>query len=279
MQHLVFPPHRRLAALILHVLAMKLDGCESRLPCALSPSLLLFVRGGTALRRGDGGIEPLPRASLCGPYLTHRSSLALPGTVFISVMFKPGLFDLAMGFPVTELGDGIIPLESICGQTATDRLLDQVDTARQIEDAVQAIQRFLLDRWTDMPRTSFGPAFLHARAQLFRPVKDLAAHFGLGERQFERRVRQSFGVPLRELRRMARFGHALARMVSAPVERGDLTRIAQDSGYYDQAHMDREFADFAGLSPGRLLGAAASDDPGYWVYRMNRTDFGRLFLP
>ncbi len=92
-------------------------------------------------------------------------------------------------------------------------------------------------------------------------------------------MRQSFGVSLRDLRRMTRFGHALARMVSGPLARGDLTRIAHDFGFYDQAHMDREFVDFAGMAPTRLLGATAGEDPAYWVYRFDRRDFGRLFLP
>lgn len=279
MQRLIIPPHPRLSPLILHLLAMRLDGCENRLPSALSPCLMLFVRGGSALRRSDGGMEPVPRASLCGPYLTARTSRSLAGTVFISVMFRPGLFDLAMGFPVSELGDGIVPLASVCGRAATDRLLDEVEGARHIPEAADAVQRFLLARLDERPRNAFGPAMLHARDQLFRPVRDIAAHFGIGERQLERRVRQSFGVSLRDLRRMTRFGHALARLVSAPVVRGDLTRIAQDFGYYDQAHMDREFVSFAGMAPSRLLCATAGEDPAYWVYRFERRDFGRLFLP
>jgi len=43
--------------------------------------------------------------------------------------------------------------------------------------------------------------------------------------------------------------------------------------------MDREFVDFAGMAPTRLLGATAGEDPAYWVYRFDRRDFGRLFLP
>jgi AraC-like DNA-binding protein len=167
----------------------------------------------------------------------------------------------------------------VCGRAATDRLLDEVDSARHIAEAADAVQRFLLARLGEWPRNAFGPAMLQARDQLFRPVRDIAAHFGLGERQLERRVRQSFGVSLRDLRRMTRFGHALARMVSGPLARGDLTRIAHDFGFYDQAHMDREFVDFAGMAPTRLLGATAGEDPAYWVYRFDRRDFGRLFLP
>ncbi len=154
MQRLIIPPHPRLSPLILHLLAMRLDGCENHLPSALSPCLIVFVRGGSALRRNDGRLEPVPRASLCGPYLTARRSQALAGTLFISVMFRPGMLDLAMGFPVSELGDGIVPLESVCGRAATDRLLDEVDSARHIAEAADAVQRFLLARLGEWPRNT-----------------------------------------------------------------------------------------------------------------------------
>ena len=103
--------------------------------------------------------------------------------------------------------------------------------------------------------------------------------FGIGERQLERRMREAFGVNLRDARRVVRFGWSLLHIIGMPVGWGDLTRIAHDSGYYDQAHMHKEYLDLAGISPIALLQKIASNDPAYWLYRLSEQDTKKLFLP
>jgi AraC-like DNA-binding protein len=58
-----------------------------------------------------------------------------------------------------------------------------------------------------------------------------------------------------------------------------LTRLAHESGYYDQPHMHREFVELAGISPAQLIQRISSQDPGYWVYRINPEQAHRLFMP
>ena len=66
--------------------------------------------------------------------------------------------------------------------------------------------------------------------------------------------------------RVLRFERAVAQLGRDDGAR--FVEIAQDCGYYDQAHLNRDFREFAGASPtsylGRLLpdggGVAATDD-------------------
>jgi hypothetical protein len=53
-----------------------------------------------------------------------------------------------------------------------------------------------------------GP-FMAARQKLFFPVVALSPHFGIGQRHLERRVLETFGVSLRDIRWVARVGMSL----------------------------------------------------------------------
>lgn len=276
---LVVAPHPELAPWIYHILVMPLDGCLSRLPSTLSPSLLLFARGGSALRLSDGSLRFAPRASLVGPYLEARDTQALPGSVFLSIMFRPGVMAEALGPGVGELRDRIVPLDEVFPAVRVARLMQIVDDSQSPTVWVAAVQD-LLCRCL-LPRRDLGRLadLLAAAPEIFQPAHHIAAHLGIGLRQLERRVAHNYGANLRELRRMARFGFSLTRLQTRPPERGELTRIAQDFGYYDQAHMDRDYREMAGASPGELLRAVAAGDPGYWLYRFGQRDFRDLFLP
>jgi hypothetical protein len=67
----IFPPHSRLAPFLMHFMAVKLDGRESRMPAALSPHLMLCVLGATSIKGSDGSLLRRPRLAL---------NKVLPGT-------------------------------------------------------------------------------------------------------------------------------------------------------------------------------------------------------
>jgi transcriptional regulator GlxA family with amidase domain len=57
--------------------------------------------------------------------------------------------------------------------------------------------------------------------------------------------------------RIVRFRGAVARLYALPSE--PLVQVALAAGYADQAHMTRDFAGFAGMSPAKLRGLMMSD--------------------
>jgi AraC-like DNA-binding protein len=79
----------------------------------------------------------------------------------------------------------------------------------------------------------------------------LAAHVGLSTRQLTTLFGREVGLPPKQVSRLMRFGYARQR-ITAGVRRGvrpDLAVLAADCGYYDQSHLDRDFAQYVGLSP------------------------------
>ncbi len=279
MQLQVFPPHPKLAHLLMHIMVLELDGCESHMCAALSPAFMLLIRGSVDVIEDDGSLSRYPRFTLRGPRMTPTRWIAAPGTLLMTVCFRPGMLQKGLGLSVEGLTSRELMPAEIVGASRVDQLLRAMDEERTVVEYVQAFQDFLLDTLDLTRKPHIGEAFLAAHQKMFFPLVDLAAYFGIGQRQLERRVLQAFGVSLRDMRRITRFGLCLPRIIGQPVGWGDLTRIAQESGYYDQAHMHREFVELAGIGPVQLLQKIAGNDPAYWVYRMSETDFKNLFLP
>lgn len=277
---LVVAPHPELAPWLHHILVMDVDAYLTRLPSSLSPSLLVFPRGGSHLRQADGRFIPVPQACLAGPYLQAREYLAEPNSVFMAAMFRPGFMAEALGPSVSELRDQLIPLDEVLPPALVARFLETVAGSSDRRNWVAALQQLL--RHCLRPGREVGKAvdLLQATDHLFYPARRIASCLGIGVRQLERRIEQGYGTNLRELRRAVRFGFSLAHLnATASLRRGELTRIAQNFGYYDQAHMDRDYRDLSGMSPGEMLRLAAGDESGYWSFRFEQRDFRDLFLP
>ena len=64
---------------------------------------------------------------------------------------------------------------------------------------------------------------------------------------------------------MLRFGRAIRMIKSGGGAR--LAEIAQDCGYYDQAHFSRDFHVFAGVTPTELVRSQLPDSGGFQVDR------------
>lgn len=273
----VYQPLPPLAPLLMHILALEFDFRESRLPATLCPALVLFVRGGVDVVAADGRRTRAPRFGLSGAHMTPRHSFADPGTVSLSVLFRPGMLQPALGLSAAALTARSVPLAELCGRERVALLLAAMDEERPLSDHVRLFQQFLLTVLRPRAGSGLGEAFVAAQHKIFFPVLDIARYFGIGERQLERRIQQAFGLPLRDVRRLIRLGLTLQRFLGRPVARGELARIAQEAGFYDQAHMHRELVEMLGLSPAALLEKIAGDDPAYWLYRIAPADYRRLF--
>ena len=279
MQLHVFPPDPKLAKLIMHISVFEWDESECYLPASLIPFLMLNIRGGARVEQSDESFVDSPRFILRGPYNEPTHSFHTPGTLTISVGFRPGMLYQAMRILPANLLSSGLPMHDVCDPARVNKLLLAMDEQHSSDEYAQLFQDFLLETLDYRKKAGMGAAFLAAHQKMFFPLIDLSLHFGIGERQLERRVREAFGMNLRDTRRIARFGFSLLRIIGHSISWGDLTRIAYDSGYYDQAHMHREYLELAGISPAALLQKIASEDPAYWMYRLSKIDAKNLLLP
>lgn len=81
------------------------------------------------------------------------------------------------------------------------------------------------------------------------PITALAAEVGWSRRHLVNRFHAQVGLPPKTAARILRFEELLRRLPTA-------TRVADTAlacGYYDQAHMNRDFREFAGTTPGEYV--------------------------
>jgi transcriptional regulator GlxA family with amidase domain len=87
-------------------------------------------------------------------------------------------------------------------------------------------------------------------------IDHAAASAGTSARHLERLFNEQVGMSPKRFGRVLRFQAAAAEIATEPTR--PLVDVSADTGYFDQAHMIREFVSLAGSTPGqfqRSLGA------------------------
>jgi AraC-like DNA-binding protein len=82
-------------------------------------------------------------------------------------------------------------------------------------------------------------------------VAELATEIGCSRKHLAARFREHVGLPPKLVARMLRFRHASDCLLSA--RSLSLAELAATCGYYDQAHLHRDFRDFAQTTPAAYL--------------------------
>lgn len=87
-------------------------------------------------------------------------------------------------------------------------------------------------------------------------VDDLAEYVNLSRRHLGRVMADRLGLSPKTYARIARFDQAVQSIRFQP--RLNLAQIAAGTGYADQAHMSRDFAELGGIRPRDLRGPSAA---------------------
>lgn len=176
----------------------------------------------------------------------------------IGAKFESGGAAAFLDHPLEELAGHIVSLDDVWRGGRTPALRQRLGEQRSDAERARVLSTALIDqRERNASRANASIASVHdtfiddALRRLLDGgvnVDSVARETGLSVRQFERRVRERTGSTPKLLARIARFQRALARSQSG---RPDWSAIAADCGYYDQAHLIRDFREFTGTPPTR----------------------------
>jgi AraC-like DNA-binding protein len=167
----------------------------------------------------------------------------------IGVRFRPQGASRLLRLPMFELTDAAVPLADI-----SKRLQCQVDRLREAGSLFQqlrALERILIAaaNQRDEDRLVSVAVSRLERANGLIGIRELASCLGLSARQFERRFRNVVGIPPKLFSRMQRFQRVFQTMEG----NAKWVDAAISCGYYDQAHLIRDFRQFSGTTPTALL--------------------------
>src|SRR5581483_4243689 len=178
----------------------------------------------------------------------------------------PGVRAL-LGLPAGEHADAV--LGGVCAE-----LGDRVRTAASWPERFAILDEILLRQLVAASRITadVAPEVLHAWRQLLRAgggvrVGDLATATGWSSRHLTSRFRAEIGLTPKAAARVIRFDRAKQTLI-ARVRDGayQLADLAADTGYFDQAHLAREFRSLAGVPPSQWLAEEFRNvQAGNWV--------------
>ncbi len=169
----------------------------------------------------------------------------------VSVRFRPlGAWAFFGGMPLTEMTNQVVDLESVLGGRAgVGPLRQRMMECPDLGAALELLEDWLIERMPAGPAAH--PVTLAALDSLVARngsarVASVARDVGVSARHLNGLFHREIGLPAKSIMRILRFQHALDRLCTP---NPDLAALAQDCGYYDQAHMNLDFRDLAGMTP------------------------------
>lgn len=164
-----------------------------------------------------------------------------------------------LGVPMQDLSNRVTDLDDLLGARAAALLTERLHDAAGWPERFDLLEAIFAKRVNDgpVPRPDVEWAWRRLEQTAGAvPVAQLAGELGCSRRHLSARFREEVGLPPKAVARVLRFQRAIA-ILREDGERADGARgpapwaqVAQACGYYDQAHLNREFQAFAGLSPG-----------------------------
>lgn len=227
-----------------------LRGRTDGLPQTVVPDghaeIVLHLAEPFAQRQPDG-VSRRQATALVSGQLTGPLHLA-PSTEadVVGIRFRTDAARTVLHVPLDELTDAVLPLRDVAA-----RLAPALERAVRSHDEPAARVRALAAVLEGVDRAPPAPEVrvaAHALESAVPPdLHRLARSLGVTTRTLERRCRTEIGLTPATLRRLARFRRAFRRLDRTV--RGGWAAVAAQTGYFDQAHMIREFRRFAGSPP------------------------------
>lgn len=187
-----------------------------------------------------GLTEPQPLRFIVGQ-MTRPVLISPTGRIdILGVRFAPGGALPFIRIPLNELTDSIVNLSDI--DPALDREIAECSNPEMVESL---LTRLLVSRYFPNSEVRSATSYIvNSNGRV--PVDQLANEIGISGRQLERRFLREVGLPPKLLSRILRFQQVF-RAVEHPAM--NWAAVAADCGYFDQAHLIRDFRQFAGRTP------------------------------
>jgi AraC-like DNA-binding protein len=203
---------------------------------------------------------------------SSRWSIVAAGRHFarMGVRFTPHGAAAFFAPPASELQNAMIPLDALWGDAAANEFRERLLAETTPAARFQRLELALLARLTCLP--PLRPAVTFAVDALLlspqaRTITQAVDQSGLSHRQLDRVFRQEVGISPKRFGRVRRFQEVLNHLGCA--RQVNWAEIALACGYADQAHLSREFHEFAGVSPTAYLRDRDPSFPTYLPYMLD----------
>lgn len=193
------------------------------------------------------------QAWLAGPqtrYLTIESQTSH----LLGARLKPGGAAALFSQPVSDFTDRVTPLAEVIGLAAVTQLHAELTAATPGPERFAVLDDFLQARLQPKRRGLALALAAVGRMQAAGGNLNLAAlsaDLNVSHKHLIRQFTALIGLRPKQFARVLRFAALLPALAGDGLP--DWAALAQAAGYHDQAHFNREFQRFAGLTPRQYL--------------------------
>ena len=192
------------------------------------------------------------RALVAGQLTGPLRLLPRPGADVVVIRLHTAASRRLFQSPQHDLTGRIVPLGEFAPGLES-RLLDAVGPVADVPSRAARLSAALARIVADRRPLPVAAAVERLESGDGGTLTALAGSVGLTPRTLQRRFRDEVGLDPTLLRRILRFRTAFRMLGRLP--RGRWSRVASRAGYFDQAHLIREFRRFAGAPPSVFFGA------------------------
>lgn len=205
---------------------------------------------------GDSSIDNGFQPNIPYVFGTHTTFSAAPTKGIIKMLgirFKPAVFKLFTKTPVNEFTNqkvDIFSFQSLFDESFYNEIEKAVEGQLPIPAMIGNVEQFLISKLPVLP--AFDKRIQHAITLIEAhsgniTMSRLAAEACLGERQLERRFKAEIGLSPKTFSRIIKFREVHRRLTTGDWE--NLQELAWDCGYFDNAHLTKEYLKLSGALP------------------------------
>lgn len=195
-----------------------------------------------------------PRQMLLGQ-ITEQFYIEPTGYVnTFAIRFYPYSLTNFIDLPLNEICNKETPLSILFGVEEAERLSQTIIQANTTEERIELVERFLFERLNNkatidnIVKSTVDTMFLSKGSKHLNAIlKDDKTK----RRQLERNFKKKIGLSPKQFSKVIRLQATLQILLNQT--KGNLTDIAYESEYYDQAHFIKDFKEFTGLTPKEFL--------------------------
>lgn len=184
-----------------------------------------------------------------GPALIRRS----PVEQGIAVELAPLGARSVLGVPAGELTRTVVDVVDVLGQPGAE-LVERLMAVGSWAARFAVLDEFLTAGLREVPgpgRPEIGRAWSMVLTDVPASVEAVARQVGWSRRYLTERFRSEVGLAPRQLRRVIRFERSYSLLRAD--RRRTLSDVAAEAGFFDQAHMNHEWATLAGCTPAQWV--------------------------
>jgi AraC-like DNA-binding protein len=168
-----------------------------------------------------------------------------PDSTIISVRFTAGGFFCLTKIPITAIDHVGIEAEALLGKSFSS-LYQRVINASGVPEMFSLIENYFLQYQTDQNVEHEVVRFIDHNID--KPIDWLVHKSGYSQKHVIYLLKRHTGFSPKYLQRLYRF-HLLVKDIQNQKNKIDWFSLVQRHGYYDQAHLIKDFSHFSGISP------------------------------